>query len=162
MLLSLFGERSSLHPILRSTMFLFIHMGNQITEWLKNCFPDMYMFKIAYLIVNVNSQNTQILFTDYVPYIISFLSHLYSCISNDIPTRPWKRLFFLPIQSSTRIGPHSISTSSSPCTIHSAFYFFHFRYKLYAVILKILCELLKLSVSTQFCFIFSSISSSHP
>ena len=75
----------------------FFHTGNQITEWLKNCFPDMYMFKIAYLIVNVNSQNTQISFTYYVPYIISFLSHLYSCISNDIPSRPWKRLFFWSI-----------------------------------------------------------------
>ena len=79
MLLSLFGERSSLHPILRSTMFLFIHMGNQITEWLKNCFPDMYMFKIAYLIVNVNSQDTQIscseqgIFTFRIKYIISIL-----------------------------------------------------------------------------------------
>lgn len=88
-----------------------------------------------------------------MPYIISFLSHLYSCISNDIPTRPWKRLF-LPIQSATRIDPHSIPSSASSFIVCSALCFFYFRYKLYAVILKIPCELLKLSVSTQFSSIF--------
>ena len=32
----------------------FIHMGNQITEWLKNCFPDMYMVKVTYRESKVN------------------------------------------------------------------------------------------------------------
>ena len=66
-------------PNIPFPQIFFFHTGNQITEWLKNCFPDMYIFKIAYLIVNVNSQDTQIscykqgIFSFRIKYIIFIL-----------------------------------------------------------------------------------------
>ena len=41
-------------PNIPFPQIFFFHTGNQITEWLKNCFPDMYTTRLTYPSVDVN------------------------------------------------------------------------------------------------------------